>query len=83
MHSKPILQSRWNPVRAGSLVLCCGTGGMYMWSNEWSSDDQPEAESEEIAECIGIPASKFPLCFTNQPSQSLSCLLRSHRAVST
>ena len=60
MHAKPILQARWNPVRAGSLVLCCGAGGMYLWSNEWSSDDQPEAE-EEIAECIGIPASKLQL----------------------
>lgn len=30
-----------------------------MWSNEWSSERNPadEEEEEEIAECIGIPAS--------------------------
>ncbi|KAL5534433.1 hypothetical protein ACEPAG_895 [Sanghuangporus baumii] len=61
IHSVPITQARWNPVRPGTLVLCCGTGGMYMWSNEWSSDDDVDGEDEEIAECIGIPAKKFQL----------------------
>lgn len=31
-----------------------------MWSNEWSSEQNQgdENEEEEIAECIGIPASE-------------------------
>ena len=30
-----------------------------MWSNEWSSDgEHVDVDDEEIAECIGIPASK-------------------------
>lgn len=65
LQSTPILQARWNPVRAGALVLCCGGGGMYMWSNEWSSESEDkantDADEEEIAECIGIPAKKFQL----------------------
>lgn len=61
LHSRPILQVRWNPVRPGALVLCCGTGGMYTWSNEWSSDDQGDVADEEMAECVGVPAKKFQL----------------------
>lgn len=37
--------------------MCCGNGGMYMWSNEWTSPE--DDDDEEMAECIGIPASKF------------------------
>lgn len=60
LQSKPILHSQWNPVRPGSLALCCGTGGFYTWSNEWSSDDLSGSSggNEEVAECIGIPAGK-------------------------
>ena len=66
-HSRTILQARWNPVRAGCLALCCGTRALYTWSDEWVSldsgpgmDDGNEkvvGEDEEMAECIGIPAS--------------------------
>jgi len=55
IHSQPVIHVRWNPVRKGSLALCCGTQSVYIWSDEWhteSNDDQ-----EEMAECIGVPAS--------------------------
>lgn len=68
LQTTPILHARWNPVRTGSLVLCCGGGGMYSWSNEWANDAEPGSE-EEIAECIGVPASKslhvFLMLFTS------------------
>ncbi|KAI3615147.1 wd repeat-containing protein 8 [Moniliophthora roreri] len=51
IHIQPITHVRWNPVRAGSLALCCGSRGMYTWSDEW--------EGEEVAECIGVPAKQF------------------------
>ena len=33
---------------------------MYTWSNEWTSEEG--SEDEEIAECIGIPASESLIC---------------------
>lgn len=57
VQAKPILHARWNPVRHGVLVLCCGGGGLYTWSNEWIAGDSDK--EEEMAECIGIPASMF------------------------
>ena len=63
IHSQPVVHVRWNPVRKGSLALCCGTQSIYTWSDEWhgeSDDDQ-----EEMAECIGVPASTcFSLSYT-------------------
>jgi len=56
MHTKPILHARWNPVRKGSLAICCGTRSMYIWSDEWVGEEGAE---EEMAECIGVPAKKF------------------------
>ncbi|KAF8898871.1 WD repeat-containing protein 8 [Infundibulicybe gibba] len=56
LHSHPVLNSRWNPARKGNLVVCCGTRGFYMWSDEWVGENGAE---EEIAECIGVPAKKF------------------------
>ncbi|KAF9455040.1 YVTN repeat-like/Quino protein amine dehydrogenase [Macrolepiota fuliginosa MF-IS2] len=56
LHSHPVISSRWNPARKGSLVLCCGTQGVYTWSDEWVSES---GEEEEMAECIGVPAQKF------------------------
>lgn len=61
LHSLPVLNARWNPVRKGSLVLCCGTQSVYIWSDEWVGES---GEEEEMAECIGVPARKpgsFPL----------------------
>ena len=50
-------------MRAGSLVLCTGTGALYMWqdsSADWVND-------EEVAECIGIPGSQSrPFNFLNE-----------------
>lgn len=58
-HRAGVRNARWNPVRAGSLVSCTGTGALYLWqdsSADWVND-------EEMAECIGIPGSQshFPL----------------------
>jgi hypothetical protein len=56
MHVRPVLNARWNPVRKGSLVLCCAGQSLYMWSDEWVGDGGSE---EEMAECIGVPASMY------------------------
>lgn len=55
VHAKPVIHARWNPVRHGALVLCCNSGGFYIWSNEWASN----STDEEVAECVGIPTSQF------------------------
>lgn len=55
LHSQPVLRARWNPVRKGSLCLCCGIQSVYIWSDEWQGES---GEEEEMAECIGVPASK-------------------------
>ncbi|KAF7320307.1 ATP-dependent metallopeptidase [Mycena kentingensis (nom. inval.)] len=55
LHSRPILHARWNPVRNGSLAICCGSQALYMWSDEWMGDHG----EEEMAECIGVPAKTF------------------------
>ncbi|PSR83107.1 hypothetical protein PHLCEN_2v5911 [Hermanssonia centrifuga] len=59
LHSKPVVSAQWNPVRKGSLAISCGSGGMYMWSDEWVGENGGNNESEEVAECIGIPARQF------------------------
>ncbi|KAF9524092.1 WD repeat-containing protein 8 [Crepidotus variabilis] len=56
LHSQPALHARWNPVRKGSLSLCCGLQSVYTWSDEWHGEG---GEEEEMAECIGVPAKKF------------------------
>ncbi|KAJ3816063.1 WD repeat-containing protein 8 [Lentinula aff. lateritia] len=56
LHSKTILQAHWNPVRKGSLALCCGNRSVYTWSDEWEGES---GEQEEMAECIGVPAKEF------------------------
>ena len=56
IHSQPVLHCRWNPIRSGSLVICCGSRGIYTWNDEWQG---PSGEPEEVAECIGVPASEF------------------------
>lgn len=53
-HQKPVLNARWNPMRKGSLAICCGTQSIYTWSDEWVGEIGDE---EEMAECIGVPAS--------------------------
>ncbi|KAF8973707.1 WD repeat-containing protein 8 [Flammula alnicola] len=56
IHSQSVLHARWNPVRKGSLALCCGSQSVYIWSDEWHGES---GEEEEMAECIGVPAKKF------------------------
>ena len=54
IHTRPVLHARWNPVRANKLALCCGSQGIYTWSDEWVGES---GDSEEMAECIGVPTS--------------------------
>jgi len=56
MHSLAVMHAHWNPVRQGRLVLSCGGQAMYLWSEEWIGEGGSE---EEMAECVGIPASAF------------------------
>ncbi|KAF8585584.1 YVTN repeat-like/Quino protein amine dehydrogenase [Ramaria rubella] len=56
LHNHTILRVQWNPVCAGSLLLCCGTGAVYTWTSEW---EHAEHTCPEIAECIGVPTEKF------------------------
>ncbi|KAI6047767.1 WD repeat-containing protein 8 [Pisolithus marmoratus] len=51
-HQKPVLNARWNPVRKGNLMICCGTQSIYTWSDEWEGEG---GEEEDMAECIGVP----------------------------
>lgn len=60
IHSQPVLNARWNPVRKGSLLLCCGTQSVYTWSDEWVNEN---GEEEETAECIGVPAGELMTSF--------------------
>lgn len=54
VHLKPVMHARWNPMRKGSLVICCGTQSVFTWSDEWVGEGGDE---EDMAECIGVPAS--------------------------
>lgn len=56
IHNQPVLRAQWNPVRKGSLALCCGKSCLYTWSEEWLAEAGTE---EEMAECVGIPAKEF------------------------
>ncbi|KAJ7932521.1 quinon protein alcohol dehydrogenase-like superfamily [Mycena leptocephala] len=55
LHSRAVMHARWNPVRKGSMALCCGVQSLYIWSDEWLG----ESGEEEMAECIGVPAKNF------------------------
>lgn len=54
LHSSPVMRVHWNPVRQGRLALSCGGQAMYLWSEEWIGESGAE---EEMAECVGVPAS--------------------------
>ena len=56
LHSSPVTHVHWNPVRQGRLASSCGGQAMYLWSEEWIGESGAE---EEMAECVGIPASAF------------------------
>ncbi|KAK0198238.1 WD repeat-containing protein 8 [Armillaria mellea] len=56
IHSRPVRSAKWNPVRKGSLAICCGSPSLYTWSDEWIGESGSE---EEIAECVGVPAKNF------------------------
>ena len=55
IQQQPVVQASWNPVRKGVLSLCTGGSSLYTWSDEWVGEDG----EEEMAECVGIPASRF------------------------
>ena len=57
IQQQPVVQASWNPVRKGVLSLCTGGSSLYTWSDEWVGEDG----EEEMAECVGIPASGFRL----------------------
>ncbi|KAJ3491056.1 hypothetical protein NLI96_g993 [Meripilus lineatus] len=59
LHSNPVTAAKWNPLRKSSLAVCCGSGSLYLWSDEWIGDDEDSGESEEVAECVGVPARQF------------------------
>ncbi len=61
IHSQPVIHARWNPVRKGSLALCCANQSIYIWSDEWHSE---LGEEEDMAECIGVPASASVTSYT-------------------
>ena len=58
LHSSPVTHVHWNPVRQGRLASSCGGQAMYLWSEEWIGESGAE---EEVAECVGIPASAFDI----------------------
>ena len=58
MHNNPVVRAEWNPVRKGSLALCCGPSSLYTWSDEWIGE---LGEEEEMAECIGVPTGMIPM----------------------
>lgn len=57
IQSQAVRAAKWNPVRKGSLGICCGNSSIYTWSDEWITEVGGEAE--EMAECIGVPARKI------------------------
>jgi hypothetical protein len=65
VNSGHITQARWNPQRKGSLGICTGEKSIYTWSDEWAG----ELGDEELAECIGVPASKLTLLSITEWSQ--------------
>jgi hypothetical protein len=71
IHSSIVIHAHWNPVRQGRLVLSCGGQAMYLWSEEWIGEGGSE---EEMAECVGIPASAFNFPHTISHLFELKCL---------
>lgn len=61
IHSQAVTSTRWNPVRRGILAVCTGNGSLYLWSDEWVGEEAETDECEEVAECIGVPASTAPI----------------------
>jgi hypothetical protein len=54
LHSSVVMHARWNPVRQGRFAISCSGQAIYLWSEEWIEEGGTE---EEMAECVGIPAS--------------------------
>ncbi|KAI1789913.1 WD repeat-containing protein 8 [Ganoderma leucocontextum] len=76
LHTQPVTTARWNPdpSRAGRLAVACGTQSVYLWSDEWVAEPEPDPAANrrragepnpgvdvdtEVAECVGVPAQKF------------------------
>ena len=58
IHYQPVLHAQWNPIRKGNLAATCGGPALYTWSDEWVDEEVGEVSEEEVAECVGIPASE-------------------------
>jgi hypothetical protein len=58
------MRVHWNPVRQGRFALSCGGQAMYLWSEEWIGESGAE---EEMAECVGIPASAYNIPLSSHP----------------
>ncbi|KAF7799243.1 hypothetical protein EIP86_010475 [Pleurotus ostreatoroseus] len=58
IHTQSVVKATWNPVRKGSLALCCSGGGLYLWSDEWVGEGD-DGDSDEVAECVGVPAREY------------------------
>ncbi|KAI0631635.1 WD repeat-containing protein 8 [Trametes polyzona] len=65
LHTQPVSAARWNPdpARAGRLAVACASQSVYLWSDEWVSEEpthpHPHDDTEEdteVAECVGVPA---------------------------
>ena len=54
LQGEHIQHIEWNPVRNGSLALCCSNSGLYIWMNERETDVQAD-RYVGVAECIGVP----------------------------
>lgn len=62
LHTQSVISAQWNPSRKGVFAACCGEESVFMWSDEWEEDGTDEAE--EMAECVGVPASKSARLFS-------------------
>jgi len=60
--------------------LCCGSRSVYTWSDEWVADGG-DGEEEEMAECIGVPASKWSFNVIRETCNDVMILQRNSRPV--
>ena len=79
LHTQPVVAARWNPDpgRAGRVAVSCGSQSVYLWSDEWVAEPEPEPnrpagggqssvnnDDTEVAECVGVPARRCSLCLS-------------------
>ena len=56
----PVISATWNPVNEYSIALSCGGCAMYTWTDSWAAGNGgfDGSATEEMAECVGVPASE-------------------------